>query len=220
MKLISRILSRCIAAFLVCALLAPSIASAAPIPLTPEQAHARIQRIGVGNLVGVQLRTGIAYAGKITSIDAQSFGLERYGEEQATAVSYSDIAFLQVRLSVDYLARRPVTPEAVHAQLLKRGLGNWAAVQLVNGVVFCGSIVSIDEKSFGLQLWGDPEVTPVAYSDVVYLQTGMTGGQKAFFIALPIAFTAAIIGGAVAMHNNQPKMPKMPTIPTQPVFPY
>jgi hypothetical protein len=217
----SRNISRCIALFLVCALLSPSLASAAPVPLTAEQAHARIQHIGVGNLVGVQLRTGVAYAGKITSIDAQSFGLERYGEEQATPVAYSDIAFLQVRLSVDYLARRPVTPEAVHAQLLKRGLGNWAAVQLLNGVVFCGSIVSIDEKSFGLQLWGDPEVTQVAYSDVVYLQTGMTGGQKAFVIALPVAFTAAIIGGAVAMHNNnQPKMPTLPAQPTQPVFPY
>jgi hypothetical protein len=220
MKLISRIISQGIAAFLVCAVMASSIAGAAPLPLTPEQVHARIQHIGVGNLVGVQLRTGIAYAGKITSIDAQSFGLERYGEEQATPVAYSNIAFLQVRLSVAYLARRPVTPEAVHAQLLKRGLGNWAAVQLLNGVVFCGSIVSIEDKSFGMQLYGDPEVTPVAYSDVAYLQTRMTGGQKAFVIALPIAFTAAIIGGAVAMHNNQPKMPKMPTIPTQPVFPY
>jgi hypothetical protein len=213
MKPLSRTLSRCIAAFLVCALLAPSTAGAAPMPLTPEQAHARIQHIGVGNLVGLQLRTGVAYAGKVTSIDAQSFGLERYGEEQATPVAYSDVAFLQVRLSVAYLARRPVTPGAVHAQLLKRGLGKWAAVQLLNGVAFCGSIVSIDDKSFGLQLWGDPEVTPVAYSDVVYLQTGLTGGQKAFFIALPIAFAASSIGIIVAMHNNAPKMPIQPVFP-------
>ena len=201
---------------LACALLALPMANAAPKPLTPERARARIESIGVGNLVGVQLRTGVAYAGKIASIGENSFGLERYGEEQPTPVAYGDVAYLQARLSVAYLARRPVTPETVHARLLKRGLGNWVGVQLLNGVAFCGAIVNIGKDSFGLQLWGDPEVTPVAYKDVVYLQTGLTNGQKAFVIGLPVAFAAAAIGGAIAFHNNEPKMPAMPA---QPVFP-
>jgi small nuclear ribonucleoprotein (snRNP)-like protein len=204
---------------LACALLAPSMAIAAPNPLTPEQARARIRGIGVGNLVGVQLRNGTAYAGKIVSIDENSFALQRYGEEQPTPVAYSDVVYLQVRLSVAYLSRRPVTPETVHARLLKRGLGKWVGVQLLNGVAFCGAIVSIDDNSFALQLWGDPEVTPVAYNDVVYLQTGFTSGQKAFLIALPVAFAGAAIGGAVAFHNSEPKMPTMPTQPIQPIFP-
>ncbi|MGD0731585.1 MAG: hypothetical protein ABR956_09980 [Terracidiphilus sp.] len=203
---------------LVCALLAPSMASAAPNPLTPEKACARIRSIGVGNLVGVQLRNGTAFAGKIVSLDENSFGLERYGDEQATPVAYSDVVYLQVRMSVAYLQRRPVTPETVHARLIKRGLGRWVGVQLLNGVAFCGTIVSIDDNSFGLQLWGDPQVTPVAYNDVVYLQTGLTDGQKAFVIILPIAFAGAAIGGAIAFHNSEPKLPPMPAQPVQPVF--
>lgn len=216
MSLIIRNLLRCLCMLLICALLVPSLAQAAPRTLTPEQVHARIQHIGVGNLVGLQLLNGSAYAGKIVRIDEKSFALERYGEEQATTLNYSDVIYLQVRVSVAYLARNPISPEAVHARLLKRRLGNWVGVQLVNGVVFCGSIVSIDSDSFGLQLYGDPEVTPVAYRDVAYLQTGLSGGEKAFIIILPIAFSGAVIGGAVAFHNS---MPKLPAIPAQPVFP-
>jgi hypothetical protein len=76
--------------------------------------------------------------------------------------------------------------------------------------------VNIDDQSFGLQLHNDPEITPVLYSDVTYLQTGLTGGQKVLFIALPIAFAGVAIGAAVAFRNNEPKLP---TMPTQPVFP-
>lgn len=216
MSLLSGHFPRCLVVLLVYALLTPLLAQAAPRALTPEQVHARIQHIGVGNLVGLQLMNGSAYAGRIVRIDEQSFALERYGEEQATTLNYSDVIYLQLRVSVAYLARNPVSPEAVRARLLKRGLGNWVGVQLSNGVAFCGAIVRIDQDSFGLQLYGDPVVTPVDYRDVVYLQTGLTGGQKAFIIALPIAFTAAEIGAAVAFHNS---MPKLPTMPTQPVFP-
>ncbi|MGA2886443.1 MAG: hypothetical protein ABSE51_00205 [Terracidiphilus sp.] len=216
MNSLSRTLLRCVASLLVCALLAPSMANAAPKTLTVQQVRARIQHIGVGNLVGVQLLNGVAYSGKIASIDENTFGIERYGDEQATPLAYRDVVYLQVRLSMAYLARRPVTSEVVHARLLKRGLGNWVAVQLLNGVVFWGTIVSVDENSFGLQLYGDPEVTPVAYSDVVYLQTGLTGGQKALIFILPAAVAGAGIGTIIAMHNNEPKMP---TLPAQPAFP-
>ncbi|MGP8253292.1 MAG: hypothetical protein ACLQHF_14775 [Terracidiphilus sp.] len=211
-----RSLSRCVVTLLICVLLAPSMANASPKPFTPDQARARIRSIGVGNLVGVQLRNGIAYAGKIVSIDENSFALEKYGEEQPMRVAYGDVVYLQVRLSMAYLSRKPVTPETVQARLLKRGLGRWVGVQLLNGVAFCGTIVSIDDSSFALQLWGDPEITPVAYKDVVYLQTGLTGGQKAFLIILPVAFAGASIGGIIAFHNNEPKMPTMPTLPVIP----
>lgn len=219
MNLRGRDLSRCVALLLMCALVVPQTAHATPKPLTPEKAHAYIRHIGAGNLVGVQLENGNAYAGRIVSIGANSFGLERYGYEEPTQVAYSYIVYLQKRLPMAYLSHRPVTPEAVHARLLKRGLGNWAGVQLLNGVVVYGAIINIGDSSFGLQLYGDSEVTPVAYSDVVYLQTGLTGGQKALFIILPIAAGGAMIGTAVAMHNNMPKQPPLPTIPpVSPVY--
>jgi hypothetical protein len=47
----------------------------------------------------------------------------------------------------------------------------------------------------------------------------MTGGQKAFLIALPVSFAGASIGGILAMRRNMPQMPTLPTSPTYPVFP-
>jgi len=118
--------------------------------------------------------------------------------------------------SIAMAAPKPLTPAAAHARILKRGIGNWVGVQIDTGAAFAGRIVSIDDESFGLQLHNDPAITPVLYRDVVYLQTGLTNGQKALIIVLPIAFAGASIGAMVAMHNNAPKMP---TSPTSPVFP-
>lgn len=219
MNTFSGTLSRCIALLLVCVLATPSMANAAPKQFSEAEVQARIRHIGMGNLVGVQLAGGVAYAGRIVSIDAHSFRLQRYGDEQATEVNYRDVVYLQQRLSVASLEHRPMTPDVVHARLLKRGLGNWVGLQLANGVVFCGSIISIDENSFGLQLYGDSGVTPVAYSDVVYLRTGLTGGEKALIIALPVAIAGSGIGTIIYMRDNAPKIPSIPITPTQPVFP-
>jgi len=218
MKTLIRTLHKCMRIVMVCALAAPVLAVAAPKALTPEAVHARIVRLGVGNWTGVRLQTGVAFSGRIVSLDAHGFTLMQYGHEEATPVGYGDVFSIE-NLRMVRPSGQPLTAEAVHARLLKRGLGKPVAVQLENGIAFWGNLVSIDDNSFGMQLYGDPETTPVAYSDVVYLWSGMTGGQKAFFIGLPVAFTAASIGGMVAMHNNQPTMPTLPTLPTNPANP-
>ncbi len=217
MNSLTRTLSKCVATLLVCALLAPSMAYAAPKPLTPEKAHARILKLGLGNWVGVRLQSGVAFSGKIVSIDEQSFSLQRYGDTAATPVAYRDIFDLQTGMPMARTSRNPLTTEAVHARLLKLGMGNWAGVQLQNGIAFSGRIVSIDENSFGLQLYGDPEITPVAYSDVVYLQTGMTA--KGFWIMTGVGFAAVTTAAIVGFHDVHSHQMQMPTLPTQPVTP-
>jgi hypothetical protein len=114
---------------------------------------------------------------------------------------------------------KPLTPGTVHARILKRGLGNWVGVDLLNGTAVVGRIVSLDDQSFGLQLHNDPEVTTILYGDVVDLHTGISKGG--FW-----AITAAGIGGMIvvavvgfnAVHKNE-QMPTLPGQPTQPVFP-
>jgi hypothetical protein len=118
--------------------------------------------------------------------------------------------------SVAYARPKPLTPEVVHARLLKRGVGNWVGVQVLSGAAFAGRLVSIDDTSFGLQLHNDPAITPVQYSDVTYLQTGLTNGQKTFFIALPVAFGGLALGLVLSMRRSQPALP---TVPNPPVFP-
>jgi small nuclear ribonucleoprotein (snRNP)-like protein len=217
MNSLSRTLSKCVALLLVCVLLAPSMAYAAPKPLTPDKAHARILKLGLGNWVGVRLLSGVAFSGRIVSIDEQSFNLQRYGDTAATPVAYRDLFDLQTGMPMARFSRNPLTPEAVHARLLKLGMGNWAGVQLQNGIAFSGRIVSIDENSFGMQLYGDPEITPVAYSDVVYLQTEMT--MKGFWIMTGVGFGAVATAAFVGFHEMNSHKMQMPTLPTPPVFP-
>jgi hypothetical protein len=111
---------------------------------------------------------------------------------------------------------KQLTPITVHQRILKQGMGNWIGVELLNGTAFAGRIVSIDDQTFGLQLHNDPTITPVRYSDVVNLHTGISHG--AFWGIL-----AAGIGGSVALaliaHHEMDNMPKLPAEPAQPVFP-
>jgi hypothetical protein len=117
--------------------------------------------------------------------------------------------------SAAFASPKPLTPERVHARILKRGLGNWVGVEVVSGAAFVGRIVNIDDDSFGLQLYNDPQITQVPYSDVVDLHTGLSNG--AFWGIL-----AAGVGGMVALgliaHHEMSQMPKLPTLPGEPAI--
>ncbi len=121
-----------------------------------------------------------------------------------------------VAVSAPIALAKPLTPETVHARILKRGLGNWVGVELLNGTAIVGRIVSVDEESFGLQLHNDPGITPVRYSDVVGLQMGISRGAFWGILIAGIGGTAAMAAiGFSQMHQHA----QMPTLPSQPVFP-
>jgi hypothetical protein len=82
------------ALLLIFALLAPSAAFARK-PLTPEQVHSRILKRGIGNWVIVEQLNGTQFAGRIITIDAQSFSLQLHNDPHTTPVLYSDVALLQ-----------------------------------------------------------------------------------------------------------------------------
>jgi len=119
-------------------------------------------------------------------------------------------------LSAPIAEARPLTADTVHARILKRGIGNWVGVELQNGTAFVGRIVSIDEQTFGLQLHNDPAITPVQYSDVVDLHTGISHGA---FWGITIAGIGGLIVMAVVAHHELSKQPTFPTFPTQPTLP-
>ena len=120
-------------------------------------------------------------------------------------------------LAPSIASAKPLTPETVHTRILKRGVGYWACVQLQNGVEFCGRVISIEQHSFGLQLYNDPEITPVLYSDVVDLSQGIT--RKGFWIFTGASFAAMAAMAAVSIHEMNKNKLQMPTMPTKPVFP-
>jgi hypothetical protein len=80
---------------LVLTLLTPSLAIAAPKPLTPEQVHSRLLKRGVGNWVGVEMQDGTAFVGRIISIDDQTFSMQLHNDPQVTAIFYSEVGRLE-----------------------------------------------------------------------------------------------------------------------------
>jgi len=77
-------------------------------------------------------------------------------------------------------------------------------------------IIAIDQHSFTLQLHNDPQTTEILYSDVDYLQTGMTAGQKVILFDGLAAVAGGAFYGFVQVHNLESK--PLPT-PTPPPFP-
>jgi hypothetical protein len=100
---------------------------------------------------------------------------------------------------------KPLDPVTVHKRVLKRGEGNWIAVEEFNGVDLFGKIIDIGDQSFKLQLHNDPQTTEIRYSDVAYLRTGFTTGQKIFMIGGIAAVAGVSIWGFVHVHNLENK---------------
>lgn len=112
---------------------------------------------------------------------------------------------------------KPLDPDTVRARIAKRGVGNWICVEERNGILLVGRITSVDERSFGLQLQNYPEITPVMYSDVIRVRTGLSGAGIGIIIGATVA--AAVITGVVMHHEFEANKPQLPTTPTSPVFP-
>ena len=109
---------------------------------------------------------------------------------------------------------KPLDPGTVHVKILKRGIGNFIAIQEVNGVQIWGRILEIGDHSVILQLHNDPQTTEVFYTDIAYLRTGFTTGQKIFMFAGIGAVAATSIYGFVHLHNleNKPLIPPTPVV--------
>lgn len=111
---------------------------------------------------------------------------------------------------------KPLDPVTVHKRVLKRGAGNWIAVEEFNGVDLFGKIIDIGAQSFTLQLHNDPQTTEIRYADVAYLRTGFTTGQRIFMIGGIAAVAGLAIWGSVHVHNLENKSLTPPPTPTLP----
>jgi hypothetical protein len=118
--------------------------------------------------------------------------------------------------ALSYAQPKPLDPGTVHVKIMKRGVNNWIALQENNGVQLFGRIIAIDDHSFTLQLHNDPQTTEILYSDVEYLQTGMTTGQKAILFGGLAAVAGGAIYGFVHIHNLDNKPLPTPPTPTLP----
>ena len=124
------------------------------------------------------------------------------------------ISFLQIPSAS--ATPKPLDPGTVHARVMKRGVDRWIALEERNGVQLFGRILSIGDTSFTLQLHNDPQTTEIPYSDVAYLRTGFTAGQKGFMLASIGAVAGLAIWGFVHVHNLSNKQLTPPVLPALP----
>jgi hypothetical protein len=137
----------------------------------------------------------------------------RFSKSSAAVASLLVVLFLVPPGA--YAKAKPLDAAAVHARILKRGIGNVAGVEQSNGVELAGRILAIDPDSFTLQLFNDPQPVTIEYADVIDVRTGPSHG---FWIATGLGIAATVgfaIWGAVAMHNFQQdhQLPNQPAIP-------
>jgi hypothetical protein len=105
---------------------------------------------------------------------------------------------------------KPLDPVTVHDRIAKRGVGSWICVEETNGIALVGRVVAINDDSVGLQLANYPEITPVLYTNIVGLRTGLS--KKAFWTILGIGLGATAAMAAVGIHEiNANKPPPFPT---------
>jgi hypothetical protein len=90
---------RAISMLLMLALVILTTPMAQAKPITADRVHTRIVKAGLGNWVGVELQNGTAFAGRLVSIDDQSFGLQLHNDPQITPVLYSDVVDLRAGIS-------------------------------------------------------------------------------------------------------------------------
>lgn len=128
------------------------------------------------------------------------------------------LVFALVMPSLASAKSKPLTIEAIHARLLQRGLRNWAGVELRDGVVLWGRIVSIDKQSFGLQLHNDPAITTITYSDIVKLDAGLTRKQGWTIGGICGGVVIGLIAGMIPLMKDHPN-PLKPPQAAEPIIP-
>lgn len=128
------------------------------------------------------------------------------------------LIFLLAAPRLAVAAPKKPSAEAIHAKILKRGVGSWVCVEEANGIVLLGRITNIDVVSFGMQLENYPEITMVNYSDVVRVRN-LGISSKGAIVLIGVTVGAAIVTGLIMHHEYEQNKPTLPPNPGVPSFP-
>jgi len=116
--------------------------------------------------------------------------------------------------SLAFAKAKPLTPQMVHDEIVKRGTGCWVDIQESNGLTFHGHVTDIGDDSFGIQLPNQPAVVTIRYADVTFLNKVASPKAALIVIGAVVAvFTvvALVLYHEFNVHKNQ--MPPEPTLP-------
>lgn len=142
--------------------------------------------------------------------------MDRFNRLQRIIASLLVLAVMMPAAS--YAGPKNKAPLTIQDQVVKLGVGRWVCVDEKNGLALVGRITGIGDQSFGIQLHNYPEITDVAYAEVVRVRgAGVTA--KGVLIITGVFVGAAVATGLIMHHEYEANKPTLPPSPANPVFP-
>jgi ribosome maturation factor RimP len=173
------------------------VRSAQPTGVTnPAALKQRVDQLGVGAKVKIQLASGKKLNGTIQSIEDGSFMVASNGSS-LTPVAYEQVAKLKFAKET-YKARGPVDAEEARRVVAGLGVGRHIVVKTATGKEYHGNIQAIEAVNF--TMLPDHQTTPVqvAYDEIVQTGPNLSKAAKITIIFVAaVVVTAIIIGYAV-----------------------
>jgi len=113
-----------------------------------------------------------------------------------------------------YAAPKPLTAAETKLKLEKLGINHFVRVLEGNGIDVHGRILAVNDQSFQMQLWNQPQPTEIPYDQVTEVYNlGWTKGKTAFLLVGIGAVVGMGVYGFVHVHNLQNQPLQTPTLP-------
>ena len=113
-----------------------------------------------------------------------------------------------------YAAPRPLTAAETKVKIEKLGINHFVRILEGNGIDLHGRILAVNDQSFQMQLWNQPQPTEIQYDQVTEVHNlGWTKGKVAFLAAGIGAAVGLAVYGYVHVHNLQNQPLQTPAVP-------
>ena len=116
--------------------------------------------------------------------------------------------------TIAYAAPKPLTPAETKLKIEKFGVNHYVRVVEGNGIDLHGRILAVNDQSFQMQLWNQPQPTDIRYDQVTELHNlGWTKGKTAILVGGLGAVVGLSVYGFVHLHNLQNQPLQTPAFP-------
>ena len=168
------------------------VAFASDTPSGPGRVKQRIDQLGVGANLKVQLADGKKVKGSVVSVGEDGFDLSAKSGDSPRHIAYNNVN--EVKLAkLTYRAKGTPDPVLARRVVLGLGVGRHVQVKTTTGKEYHGNIQAADPDSF--TMLPDQQTAPVqvAYSDVVQFGPNLTRGGKIALIVVGSLVAAYLI---------------------------
>jgi len=111
-------------------------------------------------------------------------------------------------------ASKPLDAASAKLKIQKLGLDHYVRIYEGNGIQLHGRILAVNDQSFQVQLWNQPQPVDIRYDQVTQLDNlGWSKGKVAFLVVGIAAVAGFATYGFVHVHDLANKPLPTPTVP-------